>query len=66
MTTITMSAVSVSIKFSTNCESCGRMFTFKSNSVADLDASRWPKRCEECRVPAAVATPAKKRRRGKR
>lgn len=29
-----------------------------------LDASRWPTRCEECRVPVAVAVP--KKRRGKR
>lgn len=59
MTTTTFSVTKMSLKFSTNCESCGRMFRFESNNLADLDASRWPTKCEDCRVPGLTKTTSK-------
>lgn len=46
-----MRVTTMSIKFSTNCDGCGRMFRFESNDLADLDASRWPTKCDKCRAP---------------
>lgn len=61
MKTSTFSVATMSLKFSTNCDGCGRMFRFESNNLADLDSSRWPTKCEECRTPRAVARPKKHR-----
>jgi len=67
MTTTTMSLAKMSLKFSTNCDGCGRMFRFESNDLADLDSSRWPTKCDECRAPSVEqSAPAKPKRRGKR
>lgn len=61
-TTTKFSVTKMSLKFSTNCEGCGRMFKFESNNLADLDASRWPTKCEDCLKPKAELkpTPVKK------
>jgi hypothetical protein len=60
----TLSVTSMSLKLTTNCGTCGALFTFKSNDLADIDGRRWPTECESCRVPSARVVP--KKRRGKR
>jgi hypothetical protein len=62
-TTTTFSVTKMSLKFSTTCDACGRMFRFESNNLADLDASRWPKQCEGCRAPAGLTRTTPKRKR---
>lgn len=52
---VTYSLTTMSLKFSTNCEACGQLFRFESNDPADLDSSRWPTRCADCRTRATDA-----------
>lgn len=66
MATVDMKVTSMSLRLTTNCEGCGELFTFESNDIADIDGSRWPKRCESCRLPHATVVALPKRRRGKR